>query len=334
MQNFDYMTQIRHIFGKEPITKLPEVMRPLGKCMIVLLVVFIILTIGGSNYMLAFSLSPDSQRTDTANCYRELFKEYPETRPWTDSLRRHHALRDTFLTMPTGERHHALFINNTSRKTALILHGWRDCSIDFLYLARIYEQELGYNVLLPDLHAHGLSDGDLIQMGWLDKDDALRWLTLFQTDTMVVHGVSMGGATAMMMSAMIFPKAIKDIRFIDDCGYTSVWEEFSGELKNQFGLPEFPLMFSTSLLCKIREGWSFGEASAINEVRNSEYPMLFIHGSNDTFVPTEMVERLYDAKPSKKSLWITDSCGHAESYAKHKKEYSKRIKDFLMGTSI
>ena len=31
-------------------------------------------------------------------------------------------------------------------------------------------------------------------------------------------------------------------------------------------LSEFPLMFTTSLLCKLRYGWSFGEASAINEV--------------------------------------------------------------------
>ena len=31
MQNFDYMTPTRLIFGKESIVKLPEVMRPLGK---------------------------------------------------------------------------------------------------------------------------------------------------------------------------------------------------------------------------------------------------------------------------------------------------------------
>lgn len=97
-----------------------------------------------------------------------------------------------------------------------------------------------------------------------------------------------------------YPESIKDIRFIDDCGYTSVWDEFAGELKNQFGLPEFPLMYSTSLLCKLRYGWSFGEASAISEVSKSSYPMLFIHGGSDTFVPTEMVYRLYEAKPDRK----------------------------------
>ena len=279
--------------------------------------------------MLDYSLSPDPARTDTAHCFRELFKNYPETRPWADSLRKEDALRDTFVTMATGERHHALYITNGGRKTALILHGWRDCSIDFLFLARLYERELGYNVVIPDLHAHGLSEGDMIQMGWLDRKDALHWLAVFQTDTMVVHGVSMGAATAMMMSAEEMPEGIKDIRFIDDCGYTSVWDEFAGELHNQFGLPEFPLMYSTNLLCKLRHGWSFGEASAIREVSKSPYPMLFIHGADDTFVPTEMVRRLYEAKPSEKELWITEGTEHARSYLRHREEYVKRVKDFL-----
>lgn len=289
----------------------------------------VLTTVGSSLYMLDYSLAPDPHRTDTAAHFRELFSTHPETRPWVDSLRRSAALRDTFLTMPTGERHHALYVDHGGNRTALILHGWRDCSISFLYLARFYEQELGYSVVLPDLHAHGLSQGDMIQMGWLDRKDALQWLSVFQTDMMVVHGVSMGAATAMMLSAEPLPDGVSDVRFVEDCGYTSVWDEFSGELKNQFGLPEFPLMFTTSLLCKLLYGWSFGEASSIDAVRRSAHPMLFIHGSHDTFVPTDMVYRLYDAKPGKKSLWIVNDAGHAESYLKKSKEYIKRVKAFL-----
>lgn len=298
-------------------------------CGAVILAILVVASIGGSFYMLDYSLSPDVNRKDTAFCYRELFINYPETRPWIDSLRRIGGLRDTFITMPTGERHHVLYIRNGGNKTALILHGWRDCAIDFLFLARLYEKKLGYNVVLPDLHAHGYSDGDMIQMGWLDRHDALHWLSVFKADTMAVHGVSMGAATTMMLSAATMPEGIKDIRFVEDCGYTSVWDEFAGELKNQFGLPEIPLMYTTSLLCKISNGWSFGEASAINQVKRCSYPMLFIHGSSDTFVPTDMVHRLYKAKATKKKLWIANDAKHAESYKKHKEEYVKQVKDFL-----
>jgi hypothetical protein len=146
---------------------------------------------------------------------------------------------------------------------------------------------------------------------------------------MVVHGVSMGGATTMMMSAEPLPNSIKDIRFVEDCGYTSVWDEFSGQMKKQFGLPEFPLMYSTSIICKLRYGWGFDEASAIRQVAKCRYPMLFIHGDSDKFVPTSMVYRLYKAKTAPKELWIASKTTHARSYKNHREEYIQRVGAFI-----
>ena len=113
--------------------------------------------------------------------------------------------------------------------------------------------------------------------------------------------------------------------FVDDCGYTSVWEEFAHELKESFGLPEFPLMFTSSLLCKLRYSWSFGEADAVKAISRSQKPMLFIHGSQDSFVPTEMVYSLYEAKPAPKELWITPDVAHAHSYYTYPEEYTEKI---------
>ncbi len=295
----------------------------------ILVAIFIVALIGGSFYMLDYSLSPDPNRMNTDSCYHQQFEAYPESQEWVDSLQKNNALRDTFLTMPSGERHHAFFVDRGSRRTAVVIHGWRDCAVKFFWLARIYEHELGYNVVMPDLHACGESEGDAIQMGWKDRLDVLHWLKTFQTDTMVVHGVSMGAATTMMLSGEQMPDGIQDLRFVEDCGYTSVWDEFAGQLKDQFGLPTFPLMYATSLLCKLRYGWSFGEASALKQVKKCRYPMLFIHGSADTFVPTFMVHPLYEAKQGEKSLWITDDAEHAQSYKAYKAEYIKKIREFI-----
>jgi len=284
--------------------------------------------VGGSFYMLHYSLAPEANRMDTTASFRAQFLRYPETRPWVDSLRQEGALRDTFVTMPSGERHHALYVWHNSHHTALVLHGWRGSSIGVLFLARIYERELGYNVVIPDFHAHGLSEGDAIGMGWPDRKDMLHWLSVFSSDSVVVHGISMGGATAMMMSAEPMPRPIKDVRFIDDCGYTSVWDEFRGELRNQFGLPPFPLMYTASFLCQLRYGWNFRESSALSQVSRCPHPMLFIHGDADTFVPTEMVHRLYAAKPAPKSLWLTPSTPHADSYHNYPEEYISRVVQF------
>lgn len=296
---------------------------------VVVLAIFVVALIGSGLYMLDYSLAPDPDRADTDLYYSELFENYPETSEWIDSLKKEHALRDTFVTMREGYRCHAYYISRDSRKTALVVHGWRDQAIKFFYLAQMYEREFGYNVIIPDLYASGKSDGEALRMGWLDRLDMLKWLQAFRTDTMVIHGVSMGGATTMMLSGEKIPAGIKDIRFVDDCGYTAVWDEFAGELKAQFGLPKFPLMYATSLLCRLRYGWSFGEASAIGQVAKCPYPMLFIHGDSDTFVPTEMVHRLYAAKTGPKEIWITEHTEHALSYKNHREAYIHRVRQFL-----
>ena len=296
---------------------------------IVVLAVLMGVLVGGGFYMLDVSLSPDPTRANTDSCYRQLFTDYPETREWMDSLRTHHALRDTMIVMPGGYRLHTYYINRGSQRTAMVIHGWRDQAIKFFYLARMYERLLGYNVVMPDLYASGMSDGDMLRMGWLDRLDVLQLLDVFKADTMVVHGVSMGAATTMMMSGEQMPEDIRDLRFVADCGYTSVWDEFAGELKNQFGLPAFPLMYTTSLLCQLRYGWNFDEASALRQVAKCQYPMFFIHGDSDDFVPTYMVHQLYDAKSAPKELWITKGTDHAHSYKNHRKEYVNRIRRFI-----
>ena len=94
----------------------------------------------------------------------------------------------------------------------------------------------------------------------------------------------MGAATTMCVSGDPTPSYVRC--FIEDCGYTSVWDEYSQEMKKRFGLPEFPMLHITSALVKARYGWSFKEASPLNQVAKCRKPMLFIHGSNDKFVPT------------------------------------------------
>lgn len=198
------------------------------------------------------------------------------------------------------------------------------------------------NLLIPDLHGNGKSDGTAMQMGWKDRIDALQWIniadSLFSDSTgkarIVVHGVSMGAATAMNVAGEIQnsgnSKLSEDVKcFVEDCGYTSVWDEFSYELKDMFGLPDFPLLYSASALCKLKYGWSFGEASPLTQVAKCRKPMLFIHGGNDTYVPTRMVYPLYEAKPAPKYLVVFHGSLHARSYCDHRREYERRVTQFV-----
>ena len=258
-------------------------------------------------------------------------------KPWMDSIRAGGHLRDTFVVSPAGERQHAYYLacDDACGKTAVLVHGYKDSAIKFFYFGRMYNWDLHYNVLMPDLHAHGLSDGNDIQMGWKDADEVLNWIKvaeeIFRDDNyrtaMIVHGVSMGAATTMNVSGKDLPEYVN--AFVEDCGYTSVWDEFSMQLKEMFGLPAFPLMHSTSLLCNMKYGWNFKEASPLISVSRCTRPMLFIHGDADDFVPFSMMQPLYDAKPEPKEFWVAPGSAHANAYRDHPEEYTAVVRQFL-----
>lgn len=316
----------------------------LGWALFALLVLAIV---GGSVYLLSFALHPAKNKgRDYAGQYAMMRERYPWIVTWLDSVSSYKALRDTFVTMAnkrTGlfladsTRLHALFVK-APRKTALtaiVVHGYTDSAVDMLQFACFYNKELGMNVFLPDLHANGKSGGKAMQMGWNDRDDVLRWAAIadkvFKDSTgharIVIHGWSMGGATTMNVAGENTPDYIKC--FIEDCGYTSAWDEFSHELDQMFGLPDFPLLYTASALCKVGYGWSFGEASPMRQVTKCRKPMLFIHGGNDDFVPTRMVYTLYAAKPAPKMLVVFHGSAHAKSFKDHKELYGLWVKTFL-----
>ncbi len=311
-------------------------MKRLAKYALITLLAIAALLVGAGFYMLNYALKPEGLTLRSRNLpdsYTYLYKDYPEVKSWSDSLQANGALQDTFIQNERGESLHALYVRSArpTGRTAVIVHGYTDNAVRMLPIGYLYSRQLGYNILLPDLHAHGESQGDAIQMGWLDRLDVLQWMDtankLFGDSTrMVVHGISMGAATTMMVSGETLPPYVKC--FVEDCGYTSVWDEFKGELKNQFGLPAFPLLDVASWLCSVKYGWSFREASALEQVRKCTLPMLFIHGDADDFVPTWMVHPLYEAKPEPKELWLVPDAAHARSYKEHTEEYTGRIRQF------
>lgn len=303
--------------------------------LVALLVVFAAATTYGSFYLVDYALksAPESHRKN----WGKAMDWYPELKPWLDSIKTEGAWSDTFAIMPDGLCAHAVCIKSRKAegRTAVVVHGYTNNSIDMLHIARIYNKEMHYNVVLPDLHGHGLSQGDDIQMGWFDRLDVLKWIDLapkmFSTvgDSMrlVVHGISMGAATTMCVSGERTPDYVKC--FVEDCGYTSAWDEFAHELRGRFSLPEFPLLYTASWLTQAKYGWSFKEASPLKQVAKCKKPMFFIHGDKDTFVPTWMVYPLYEAKPQPKQLWIAPGSEHAFAYRDHREEYIKKVEAFV-----
>lgn len=198
------------------------------------------------------------------------------------------------------------FSRENSHHYAIICHGYGSNAAQMSsYAMQFYN--MGCSVLVPDARAHGESEGDYYGMGWLERRDILGWAgQLIDADPeaeIVLFGVSMGGATVMMTAGEELPGHIKCV--VEDCGYTSVWDEFSLQLQTMFHAPDFPLMYTTGLVCRLRAGYGFRQASSVEQLKKARVPMLFIHGEEDTFVPYPMLDLVYDACASTEKEKLT-----------------------------
>lgn len=222
---------------------------------------------------------------------------------------------------------------NTSSKVVILVHGYNSWNGSMAHFAHYYHKELGYNVLLPDCRGHGKSEGNYIGFGWHDRLDILKWIDVMvkkhrSSSQLVLHGISMGGAAVLMTSGEALPHNVKCI--ISDCAYNSVKGILDYQMKRMFKLPSFPLMQFTSLISRLRAGYSFRNASAVSQVKKCKVPILFIHGSADKFVPTEMVHELYESASCEKQLLIVPEAAHAMSFWQDTAAYKAKVEAFLV----
>ncbi len=224
----------------------------------------------------------------------------------------------------------AQYIEQTSQKKVILAHGFNQSSNDMGKLAKFY-YDRGFDILLPDARGHGESQGDYIGYGWHDRLDYIEWIDLlieeYGAEDIILHGNSMGAAVVLMTSGETLPDEVRAI--VADSSYSTVEEELIHQLKHIYNLPPFPLLNATSLVTKIRAGYTFKEASAIDQVRKNTRPLLIIHGDADDLVPTEMGYQIYEAAGGDKELWIVPDVGHTKAFDIVTQEFQDLVGAFI-----
>ncbi len=260
------------------------------------------------------------------NQYRTLIGQRKEA-----MLLREH--REVSCESEDGLRLYANYFPGADRKKLVIcFHGYTSEGMkDFIGLSDYY-QKRGYGMLLPDARAHGKSEGVYIGFGCLDRKDALRWIEWAIEECgeeveLLLHGISMGGATVLMTSGLALPKQVKGI--VSDCGFTSPKEVFTYVLHTMYHLPAFPVIAIADYINRKKAGYGMDECNAAREVRKASVPILMIHGSADTFVPASMCERIFESCSAPKRKLIVEGAAHAESYYKAMETYESALNDFI-----
>lgn len=245
---------------------------------------------------------------------------------------------DVYVMSGDGLRlHGAYFPSDNSKKTVICLHGYTSkCMSDFIGLTDYYLKH-GFAMLQIDERAHGESEGDYIGFGCLDRLDVQKWIDWVvkkcgEDCQILLHGISMGAATALMASGLKLPAQVKGI--ISDCGFTSPKYVFTHVLHTMYHLPAFPMIQIADFVNKRKAGYGLDECNAAREVRKAEVPILLIHGDADTFVPCEMCEEIYKNCASETRKLIVKGAAHGESYFKDMASYEQALNEFIGGTIL
>lgn len=281
------------------------------------------------NYFYNLALNP---YTSKASIFDEDDGNDLEVKEDVEWLEKNSGYEDVYLTSFDNLKLHGYKVINENKtdKWAIVVHGYT--SEGKLVSAKAkHFYDMGYNVLVPDLRAHGKSEGEYIAMGWDDRLDIINWINSIvesnKDSEIILHGTSMGASTVLMASGEKLPPNVKAI--VADCGYTSVWDEFKYQLKSLYNLPSFPVLNVSSLVTKLKAGYWLGEASAVDQVKKSETPILYIHGDKDDFVPYSMMNELYENTKSEKEKLTIKDADHAEGDLINPKLYWSSVENFL-----
>ncbi|WP_028125699.1 alpha/beta hydrolase [Eremococcus coleocola] len=218
----------------------------------------------------------------------------------------------------------------SSHKWVILVHGYQSNEAETHALIPHF-QAAGYHILTIAMRGQGVSQGDYIGMGYLDKEDLLTWINRVvdqdPDSQIVLHGTSMGGATVLFTAGLDLPKNVTKI--VDDAGYSSVYDIFASELKARFSLPAFPVLDLSNIVAQAKAGYSLKAADVKKYVAKAHVPILIIHTENDDFVPVAMAHELYQAIPGSKEIKIFPKGGHAHARYLNQNAYYQTLFDFL-----
>jgi fermentation-respiration switch protein FrsA (DUF1100 family) len=203
----------------------------------------------------------------------------------------------------------------------LVAHGYGEKRSDAYYL--LFAQK-GYGVLSWDFRAHGESGGDFSSLGYYEVLDAKAALDFALAQPGVEHigawGGSMGAVT--MISATAQYPEIEAL--VADSPFATLEDEMNLRITQPLMRP-FMRFFAERIA-----GVSIDMVRPVDDItRISPRPVFLIQGLEDTMVPINSAQRLYDAADEPRQLWLENGVPHLGMFIEHKAKYTEQIIGFF-----
>ena len=214
-----------------------------------------------------------------------------------------------------------------TKKFCIALHGFTATREGAIMYGDIF-YHLGYNLLVYDQRGHGDNKRCDISMGYFEAQDLAEIIGKLKTEygediEIVLHGVSMGAATAILCL-----QYIKNIKYVvsDSC-YVSL-KAIMGELIHKYIIGAYLYVPYIDRFLQNRHGFGLDNVEPFKVLQDTSVPILFFHGAKDVFVKVHNVDKLYNYTKSVKEKWIFADSGHGNCIVHQRANYTKIIQDF------
>ena len=215
-----------------------------------------------------------------------------------------------------NERIHAWWIpaENPSDRYLLYLHGSAlNIGANITHARRFHQ--MGFSVFLISYRGYGKSDGTFPTEAQVYADAQAAWTYLIEQKgidpkAIFIYGHSLGGAVAIQL-AIDNPAAGG---LIVEAAFTSI-----ADMARR--IPKYRI-FPLELIVHER-------FDSIEKVGRLQPPVLYIHGTDDKLVPSEMSSELYKRTASSKQLKFIPGGGHNNSASVGGDEYLQAVKNFI-----
>lgn len=216
------------------------------------------------------------------------------------------------------------------KRIVVAMHGWRSTWDNDFGMVGDFLHQNDCSVLYAEQRGQGQSGGQYMGFGLTERYDCLDWVNRVNEETggnlpVYLCGISMGASTVLMAGGLALPDNVRGI--LADCGYTSavdIWKHVAKTLHLSYGI----CAKSVGRLARKRLCIAMDTESCPHALAHCRVPVLFVHGTDDRFVPVKMTYENYKACAAPKRLFIVPGAEHGMSYLVDRAGYESAVRNF------
>ena len=216
------------------------------------------------------------------------------------------------------------------KRACIIIPGRCESLMYSYFFAPAYEKA-GFNVLVIDIRAHGISDGKYDPVGVGEHRDTIKWGKMlhdeFGNEEVWIHGICMGANTGVLvLTAPECPDYFKGL--VSEGMYISFKENYKQHMIYDHH-PTWPIVNMVMKLVKKHTGTDVDKIKPIDLIDQVKVPVLFIAGRNDFYSKADCTIQLYEkCGASRKEIAWFEGGNHSHLRFAYHEEFENVIAQF------